>query len=71
MWGNQIWLTTTGEGGRELFAIFVDLETGKVVHYIKEASGFVQNPTHDEFRVTNVLEDVVDDPGPTWSDQSR
>ena len=35
VWGNQIWLTTATEGGTELFAICVDLESGKIIHDIK------------------------------------
>ena len=35
LWRKQIWLTTAREDGTELFAICVDLESGKVVHYIK------------------------------------
>lgn len=35
VWGNQIWLTTGREDGLELFAICVDLESGKVIHDIK------------------------------------
>jgi outer membrane protein assembly factor BamB len=35
VWGNQIWLTTGREDGSELFAVCVDLESGKVIHDIK------------------------------------
>jgi outer membrane protein assembly factor BamB len=35
VWGNRIWLTTGREGGEKLFAICVDLESGKIVHDIK------------------------------------
>jgi hypothetical protein len=35
VWGDQIWLTTGREDGSELFAICVDLESGKVIHDIK------------------------------------
>ena len=31
VWGNQIWLTTATEDGRELSALCIDKETGKVV----------------------------------------
>ena len=31
VWGKQVWMTTAPEDGRELFAICVDKETGKVV----------------------------------------
>ena len=35
VWGKQIWLTTGRENGSELFAICVDLESGKLIHDIK------------------------------------
>ena len=35
VWEKQIWLTTAREDGTELFAICVDLESGKVIHDIK------------------------------------
>jgi outer membrane protein assembly factor BamB len=35
VWGNQIWLTTALDDGKELFAICVDLDSGKIVHDIK------------------------------------
>lgn len=35
VWGNQIWLTTALENGRELFAICVDLESGNILHDLK------------------------------------
>ncbi len=35
VWGNQIWLTTAHEDGTELFAICIDMKSGKVVHDIK------------------------------------
>ena len=35
VWGNQIWLTTALESGKELFAICVDRESGKIIHDIK------------------------------------
>ena len=35
VWGNQIWVTTAHEDGRELFAICVDLESGDILHDIK------------------------------------
>ena len=31
IWGQQIWLTTATEDGRELFAVCVDRDTGKIV----------------------------------------
>ncbi len=35
VWGNQIWLTTATEDGRDLFAVCVDRDTGKVIHDLK------------------------------------
>ncbi len=35
VWNDQVWLTTATEDGRDLFAICVDRESGKVVHNIK------------------------------------
>jgi outer membrane protein assembly factor BamB len=33
--GKQVWVTTATEDGRSLFAVCVDLETGKIVHDLK------------------------------------
>jgi outer membrane protein assembly factor BamB len=33
--GNQIWLTTATEDGRELFALAIDRQTGKILHDLK------------------------------------
>ena len=35
VWGDQIWLTTAKEDGKELFAVCVDRASGKVLHDIK------------------------------------
>jgi outer membrane protein assembly factor BamB len=35
IWGNQIWLTTATEDGRQMFAVCVDATTGKVLHDVK------------------------------------
>ena len=35
VWGNQVWLTTATEDGRELFAVCVDAVTGQVTHDLK------------------------------------
>ena len=35
VWGNQIWMTTAPEDGKQLFAICVDLDTGMIVHDVK------------------------------------
>ncbi len=35
VWGNQIWMTTATANGREMFAVCVDLPSGKVVRDVK------------------------------------
>lgn len=35
VWGNQIWMTSAPEDGKQLFAICVDATTGKILHDIK------------------------------------
>jgi outer membrane protein assembly factor BamB len=35
IWGNQIWLSTATEDGKQLFALCVDRATGKIVHDLK------------------------------------
>jgi outer membrane protein assembly factor BamB len=35
IWGNQIWLTTAREDGKEMFAVCVDKNSGKIVHDIR------------------------------------
>jgi len=35
VWGDRIWLTTAREDGSELFALCIDLNTGKIIHDIK------------------------------------
>ena len=35
IWGQQIWMTTAREDGKELFAVCVDRATGKIVHDLK------------------------------------
>jgi outer membrane protein assembly factor BamB len=32
IWGNQVWLTTATEDGKQLFALCLDRETGKILH---------------------------------------
>lgn len=32
VWGNRIWLTTATEDGRELSAVCIDLESGRILH---------------------------------------
>ena len=35
VWGDRIWLTTSTEDGKALYAVSIDLNTGEVVHDIK------------------------------------
>jgi outer membrane protein assembly factor BamB len=35
VWGDQIWLTTATPDGTELFAVCVDLGSGRVIHHVK------------------------------------
>lgn len=35
VWGKQVWLTTAPEDGKELFAICVERDTGKILHDVK------------------------------------
>jgi outer membrane protein assembly factor BamB len=35
VWGNQVWLTTARADGKELFAVCIDRQTGKILHDIK------------------------------------
>jgi outer membrane protein assembly factor BamB len=35
VWGNQVWLTTAPEDGKQRFAVCVDRRTGKILHDIK------------------------------------
>ncbi len=35
IWGNQVWVTTATENGKELGLVCVDKETGKIVHDVK------------------------------------
>jgi outer membrane protein assembly factor BamB len=35
VWGDQVWLTTAKEDGKEMFALCVDRESGKILHDIK------------------------------------
>ncbi len=42
IWENQIWLTTATEDGRQLFAVCVDRDTGRIVHDLKLFE--VENP---------------------------
>jgi outer membrane protein assembly factor BamB len=44
IWGNQIWLTTALDDGRQLFALCVDRDSGKVLHDVKLFD--VEKPEH-------------------------
>jgi outer membrane protein assembly factor BamB len=35
VWGDQIWMTTATEDGRELFGVCVDKNSGKIIHDLK------------------------------------
>lgn len=35
VWGSQVWLTTASDEGRQLFAICVDRDSGKIIHDLK------------------------------------
>ncbi|HWQ93319.1 MAG TPA: PQQ-binding-like beta-propeller repeat protein, partial [Clostridia bacterium] len=35
IWSNQVWVTTATEDGRQLYAVCVDSQTGKIVHDLK------------------------------------
>jgi outer membrane protein assembly factor BamB len=35
VWGNQIWLTTALEDGKQMFAVCVDLNSGTILHDVK------------------------------------
>jgi outer membrane protein assembly factor BamB len=35
IWGGQIWLTTASEDGKQLFAVCVDRDSGRVIHDVK------------------------------------
>ncbi len=35
IWGTQIWMTTSENNGRALYAVCIDLKSGKVIHDIK------------------------------------
>jgi len=35
VWKNQVWLTTATEDGRQMFALCIDVDSGRVVHDVK------------------------------------
>lgn len=46
VWGEQIWLTTATEDGHKVFAVCVDLQTGRVVHDLKVFDVAQPEPIH-------------------------
>ena len=60
VWGDQIWLTTATKKGETLYAVCIDLETGKAVHDIKvfEQTGKLQriNPKNSFATPSAILE---------------
>ncbi len=46
VWGEQVWLTTATEDGRELSALCVDLSSGRLVHEVKVFSVAEPQPIH-------------------------
>ncbi|MEX0937729.1 MAG: PQQ-binding-like beta-propeller repeat protein [Pirellulales bacterium] len=42
IWGDQIWMTTATEDGKQMFAVCVDRQTGRILHDIKLFD--VENP---------------------------
>lgn len=61
IWANQIWLTTASEDGRDLYALCIDKETGKVQHDIKLFEDPAPNPVFKQYNTyaspTPVIED--------------
>jgi outer membrane protein assembly factor BamB len=47
VWKNQIWLTTASEDGKQMFAVCIDLATGKVVHDLKLWDVEKPSPIHN------------------------
>ena len=59
VWGNQIWMTTATGDGKQMFAVCVDLESGKVVHDIllfENDEVFFRHPTNSYASPTPALE---------------
>ncbi|HSI36581.1 MAG: PQQ-binding-like beta-propeller repeat protein [Phycisphaerae bacterium] len=49
VWGNQVWITTADDAGRDLFVLCFDKETGKVVHDVKLFTDPAPNPIFRKF----------------------
>lgn len=47
VWGKQVWLTTATEDGKRLFAVCLDLDSGKVLHDVEVARP--TNPAYHQF----------------------
>ncbi len=60
IWGKQIWMTTAAPEGKELFAVCVDRESGKVLHDLKvfdvETPPYI-NPLNSYASPTPVIEE--------------
>ena len=60
IWDRQVWLTTATEDGKELFAVCVDRDTGRIVHDLKlfdVAKPAKINPTNSHASPTPAVED--------------
>jgi outer membrane protein assembly factor BamB len=49
IWGNQVWLTTATEDGRELYVLCIDKETGKITQDIKLFEDPAPNPVFKNY----------------------
>ncbi|MEQ8788275.1 MAG: PQQ-like beta-propeller repeat protein [Pirellulaceae bacterium] len=60
VWGDQIWMTTASEDGKDMYVVCVDFKTGKVIHDIKlfhnEEPRF-RHPTNSYASPTPVIEE--------------
>src|SRR3954454_18883502 len=61
IWGDQIWVSSATDDGRELFALCVDKNTGKIVHDLKLFDDPAANQMFRKFNTyaspTPVIED--------------
>lgn len=46
VWGDRVWMTTATEDGREMYAVAVDLETGRVLHDVRLFHNDALQETH-------------------------
>jgi outer membrane protein assembly factor BamB len=49
IWGNQVWLTSASDDGRELFVLCIDKESGKIVHDKKLFDDPTPNPIFKKY----------------------